>query len=780
MTPESLLPLLLGIAWLLPLASFAMLWIGFSLPFLAGKRPGYGVQKGAAYIAIGAIGSSFVLSLISLIIWLAYHPIAADAHGHAGSIAYSGDFYSWISIGDLHLTIGYYIDALTVAMFTVVTLISTCVHVYSMGYMHEELHDVTDHEVATHGGEFLHRAGRYHRFYQYLSLFSFSMLGLLIAGSLGMVFMFWELVGICSYFLIGFYFERRSASNAANKAFIVNRVGDFGMLIGLMALWSSLGTLQFGDTPAEQGMFSKLRPAAHHHELAPAAMVGESATHESPAHEMANESAHADSEESSEGQPGYLLLFVGGVGIFCGCVGKSAQFPLHTWLPDAMEGPTPVSALVHSATMVAAGVYLVGRCYPIFVPEALLVIATVGAITLFLAATVAITAYDIKRVLAFSTISQLGYMMLALGLGGWLAGLFHLVTHAFFKSLLFLCSGSVIHAVHTNDMRQMGGLRHKMPWTAYTMLVGCLAIIGAGFPMWGWGLSGYFSKDSIIEQAWSFSIASPSPTYSLLLWLPLISAAITACYMFRLWYMTFTGEPANIEKYEHAHESPRSMVAPLVLLATLAVVAGWSIPFTGGLSLPAVLEQARPAGTLETTSGHWLTGLTIPDEHMSHAPEIKEPAGWAAFGCALGGLLLATMTYVWRWLRAEEVQDSFAPIHRLLSNGWWFDQIYDWMFVKTALLKSKFFAGIDRYVIDPLANGIARTLTVLAKLLDRVVDRGAVDGSLNGLASQTWNLGNSLHRLQTGRLRQYVLFLVLGTLGLFVAASLCWKYALAG
>ena len=774
MSAATLLPLLLGIAWLLPLASFALIWVGYSLPFLAGHRPSYGVQKSAGWIATAAIGSSFVLSLIALMVWLSANPLGAEAHGHgAGPVAYAGDFYSWIEIGKLRIALGYYIDALTVAMFCVVTLISSCVHVYSMGYMHEELHDMTDHEVATRDGEYLHRYGRYHRFYQYLSLFSFSMLGLLIAGGLGMVFMFWELVGICSYFLIGFYFERPSASTAANKAFIVNRVGDFGMLIGLMALWSSLGTLQFGDTAAEQGIFSTLRPASHHHELIVT----------TEAHGDVHEGEHAEATEHAEvpspAAPSYLLLFVGGVGIFCGCVGKSAQFPLHTWLPDAMEGPTPVSALVHSATMVAAGVYLVGRCYPIFVPEALLVIATVGAITLFLAATVAITAYDIKRVLAFSTISQLGYMMLALGLGGWLAGLFHLVTHAFFKSLLFLCSGSVIHAVHTNDMRQMGGLRHKMPWTAYTMLVGCLAIIGAGFPLWGWGLSGYFSKDSIIEQAWSFSNASPSPTYSLLLWLPLMSAAITACYMFRLWYMTFTGQPANTERYEHAHESPRSMVAPLVLLSVLAVVAGWKVPFSH-LSITAMLEQARPAGTLETASGEWLPGLTIPDEHLSHEPNVKEPAGWAAFGCAMAGLLLATMTYVWRWLRAEEVKDSFAPIHRLLFNGWWFDQIYDWLFVKTALLKSKFFAGIDRYVIDPLANGSARLLTFLAGLLDRFVDRGVVDGSYNELASQTWSLGNSLHRLQTGRLRQYVLFLVLGTLGLFVAASLCWKYALAG
>ena len=340
------------------------------------------------------------------------------------------------------------------------------------------------------------------------------MLGLVIAGNVAMVFVFWELVGICSYFLIGFYIERKSASTAANKAFIVNRVGDFGMLIGLMALWASLGTFAFGDKQdakgqtvltesgaiAEPGIFSQLRTAANDYRLVPA---GEHDRRRSSRNRQP--AADRRRRRSRPARRGHWLLLIAGVGIFCGCVGKSAQFPLHVWLPDAMEGPTPVSALVHSATMVAAGVYLVGRFYPVFSPEVLLVIAIIGCITLFIAATIAITATDIKRVLAYSTVSQLGYMMLALGLGGWVAGLFHLITHAFFKSLLFLCSGSVIHAVHTNDMTEMGGLRKKMPITAYTMLIGCLAIIGAGIPLTPIGFSGYYSKDAIIEQAWSYA-----------------------------------------------------------------------------------------------------------------------------------------------------------------------------------------------------------------------------------------------------------------------------------
>ena len=408
--------------------------------------------------------------------------------------------------------------------------------------MHEELHEVTDHEVTLADGHHLHRPGRFCRFFQYLSLFCFSMLGLVVAGNIFMVFVFWELVGICSYFLIGFYVERKSASTAANKAFIVNRVGDFGMIIGLMALWGSLGTFAFGDTKGpdgkvEPGIFSQVRARENGFRLKPTQkLVREAApekieemlriiwmiqyatrnngTHDGdwkPLPELSPEKQRelmeADVDKglaelygNNSKHYGYGLLVIAGLGIFCGCIGKSAQFPLHVWLPDAMEGPTPVSALVHSATMVAAGVYLVGRFYPVFTPEVLIVIAACGCITLALGATIAITAVDIKRVLAYSTISQLGYMMLALGVGGWLAGLFHLITHAFFKSLLFLCSGSVIHSCHTNDMRRMGGLRKKMPITAYTMLVGCLAIGGAGIPFVV-GFSGYYSKDSIIAQA---------------------------------------------------------------------------------------------------------------------------------------------------------------------------------------------------------------------------------------------------------------------------------------
>ena len=366
----TLLPTLLGPAWLLPLASFVLI-------VFFGKRMGHG-GKAAGYLATAAIVSGFVLSLVGLDL-LAQRPSACGGARRAARSPSPAIGTRSASFGSLSLTIGYYIDSLTIAMFCMVTLVASCIHVYSLGYMHEELHEVTDPLATLDNGEPLRRRGRFYRFFQYLSLFCFSMLGLVIAGNLAMVFAFWELVGICSYLLIGFYIERKSASNAANKAFIVNRVGDFGMIIGLMAIFAGMGTFSFGDyrrTPTatrQPGIFSQVRPAAEHHEpQVPDGMVAacrrgrkwprswRTAATRSPRDRPQSEVQRA--EAWREQGYGYWLLVVAGLGIFCGCVGKSAQFPLHVWLPDAMEGPTPVSALIHAATMVAAGVYLVGRC----------------------------------------------------------------------------------------------------------------------------------------------------------------------------------------------------------------------------------------------------------------------------------------------------------------------------------------------------------------------------------------------------------------------------------
>jgi NADH-quinone oxidoreductase subunit L len=841
MDPASPLSTLLLIAWLLPLASFAVICLGYSAPQFFGVRVRYATQRYAAYISIGAIVIGCLLSMVAFFFyWLPAHPIKAtehhgeDAHANAAKSHPSpfrlvalqqeetsaaetaadaehaaghnnppppyitGDWYTLVQFGDLKLTIGYYIDALTVAMFCMVTLIASCVHIYAFGYMHDELHDVTDHDVTLASGEHLHRRGRFHRFFQYLSLFSFSMLGICIAGNLAMVFVFWELVGICSYFLIGFYIERHSASTAANKAFIVNRVGDFGMLIGLMAIWSTLGTFSFGDTRdangnvQESGIFSLLRAESRDYQLAPTdGMIADEARSEIAAvvqqggDEAAVASRIAELRADEGANWGQWLLFVAGVGIFCGCVGKSAQFPLHTWLPDAMEGPTPVSALVHSATMVAAGVFLVGRVYPIFTPEALLVIAATGCITLFLAATIAITQTDIKRVLAYSTVSQLGFMMLALGLGGWVAGLFHLITHAFFKGLLFLCSGSVIHAVHSNEMTVMGGLRKKMPITAYTMLVGCLAIAGVGIPF-VIGFSGFHSKDLIVEQALSYARVNGTWWAWLLLIIPVVGAAMTAFYMFRLWYLTFAGEPRDHHRYDHAHESPWVMAGPLVLLAVFAVGIGWALPtwmpgIFAELGVETLLDQNRPVGTLDTKTGLLMPELVVPNEHDSHEWAIKLPAGLAAITAALLGIIGATMVYVWHTVDPARVRHSLRPLYDLSWHKWWFDELYDAVFVRPTLAISGLIAHVvDRGLIDSILHFCAWLYRQLSTVVSVVGDRWIIDNFVDSLAERTWNLGLSLRTVQTGRLRQYVMFIVVGTIVLFVVASLWWSYAIAG
>ncbi|MHB9044508.1 MAG: NADH-quinone oxidoreductase subunit L [Pirellulales bacterium] len=772
MEPATTLPLLLGLAWLVPLASFVLI-------LLAGPRLGKAGVLGG-YVATGAILVSLGLSLTALGCWIS-HPApptvdhtaaeresaeptggepASQEHAAVPPRYFANDWYTFGSFGSLKMTIGYHIDALTVCMFVMVSLIATCIHFYSLGYMHEELHEVADHEVVVAGGGYLHRRGRFHRFFQYMSLFCFSMFGLVLAGNLAMVFVFWELVGICSYFLIGFYRERKSASNAANKAFIVNRVGDFGMLIGIMALWGSLGTLTFGG---ERGIFRQVRSVQNDYRLAaPDGMVKEAAVAEIAA---GVQPTRPQIDAWRAKGYGYGLLVVAGLGIFCGCVGKSAQFPLHVWLPDAMEGPTPVSALIHAATMVAAGVYLVGRFYPVFTPEVLLVIAYVGGITLLIAATIAITATDIKRVLAYSTVSQLGYMMLALGIGGWLAGLFHLFTHAFFKSLLFLCSGSVIHACHTNEMPRMGGLRKKMPWTAYTMLVGCLAIVGGGLPFaiadLQIGLSGYYSKDSIIAQALSFkgthAIHGP-----ILFYTAVGGAAITAFYMFRLWYLTFAGAPRDLHVHEHAHESPRIMYVPLVILAVCAIVVGWHVPFTD-LSLTSLLEQARPIGG--PAAGFYWPQVRVPEEHLSHT--LHGAATWYAFAMTLLGFSVATALYGLRLLDPEQIRRRVNPLYRFLLRKWWFDELYWAVFVRPAHAISRLAAAVDKRGLDGIIDGLALATRGVAKL-DDLIDRYFVDKIVNLLADWTYALGLSLRNVQTGMVRQYVMLIAVGTVVLFV------------
>ncbi|MGQ9576429.1 MAG: NADH-quinone oxidoreductase subunit L [Thermoguttaceae bacterium] len=772
------LPSLLLAAWLAPLVSFAVI-------VFFGPRMGRG-GRGAGYVATAAIGLSLVLSLFALAGWLGQHPLSAAQPPEP----LSGDWYILARFGSLRLTVGYYIDALTVAMFVVVSLVAGCIHVYSFGYMGEELGLLTDPLVRLSDGRLLRRRGRFARFFQYLSLFSFSMLGLVVAGNAAMVFVFWELVGICSYLLIGFYHERRSASNAANKAFIVNRVGDFGMVVGLMGVLAGFGTFAFGDLKGPQGevlqrgIFSQVRPPQAHAPLVPDGMVRRAARAQIEAVYRASPDPAAAEAELSGRLPrwrqegvGYGLLVLAGLGIFCGCVGKSAQFPLHVWLPDAMEGPTPVSALIHAATMVAAGVYLVGRFYPLFTPEVLLAIAGIGCVTLLLAASMALVATDIKRVLAYSTVSQLGYMMLALGTGAWLAGLFHLVTHAFFKALLFLGAGSVIHACRTNEMPQMGGLLRKMPWTAWTMLAGCLAICGAGLPLGatGIGLSGYYSKDAILAQVFCFG--QQNPPYRWLYGAAVLGAVMTAYYMFRLWFLTFPGQPRDRHLYEHAHESPKVMVVPLVVLAVFVVVGGWNVP-ASGLGVEAVLQQARPAGTGEgIPPGRWLPELAVPAEHDSHAPEVHHPVAWTAFGAGLLGFLLAAAVYWWRLADPAALARAFGPVYGLLRRKWWFDELYEWLLVRPVLRLGAWAAVIDRRGIDWIADNLPRSVRLLSAL-DDWIDRTFVDAVVDRVAGLTYAVGLRLRAVQTGQIRQYVMLVAVGTVLLFVIISFFRLYAL--
>ncbi|MGQ0633523.1 MAG: NADH-quinone oxidoreductase subunit L [Planctomycetaceae bacterium] len=774
---------LLTFAWLLPLAGFAVeIFGGF-----------WGTRKSkvASYLAVGCIGVAFLCSATALYTWveatgwaaLVGHgeehaaPHAEPAHeaaAHGGSRhggqqhpgqahtaprAYSGPIYELARFGSLRVAIDWYIDSLTLVMFTMVTFIATCIHVFAVGYMSDELtEDYEDHQVHTSHGHF-HRPGRFYQFFAYLSLFSFSMLGLVLAGNVFMVFVFWELVGICSYFLIGFYFERKSASTAANKAFIMNRVGDFGFLIGLMIVWTYFGTFQFATRTeagvTTPGVFDMLRDHDGNMTLINDGRLV-----------VLSEGVHSEAEagpHEARTIP-YSLLVALGLGVFAGCVGKSAQFPLQTWLPDAMEGPTPVSALVHSATMVAAGVYLVGRFYPMFTPEVLLTIAYVGCVTLFLAATIAVVATDIKRVLAYSTISQLGYMMLGLGVGGWGAGLFHLITHAFFKSLMFLASGSVIHGCHhVQEMPQMGGLLKKMRITGLTMLVGVIAICGLAIP----GViafSGYHSKDAIIATA--LAHADLNRTHFLLFFVPLAGAGITAFYMFRMWFYTFIGEPRDHHVYEHAHESPWVMTGPLVVLSLFAAFCA-----IGGEDGPLfrLLIASEPAGVADGYEAAATGGLALPSHeqvHLKHAT-----AGAYALAVAILGAFTAYVFYGARLISPAEVQRQFGSLHRFLVEKWWFDELYDVVIVRPVHVVARFFAALDKYVLDGLIHALAKA-TVLLSQWDRMFDEQVIDGLVNRVAEVTYATGRTFRLLQTGRLRQYVMFIVVGVVGIWVLVQI--------
>ncbi|MFL5339731.1 MAG: NADH-quinone oxidoreductase subunit L [Gemmataceae bacterium] len=815
------------VATLLPLASFVLLLLLGGVrnafrPYRHGSGLGATLfqvfggdqpSRVGAYVATAAIAASFLLCATGLVWFLndkgtgghhSHHEQVAEddkkeaGEDHEHGTAETQDKWAgrveWVALSGrdhdprtaMKLEVGYRIDHLSAIMFVMVTLIATLIHLFSAGYMSEELQPkVEDHQVHGEDGGHYSRRGRYSRFFMYLSLFCFSMLNLVLADNLFQIFVSWELVGICSYLLIGFYYERQSASNAANKAFITNRIGDAGFIIGLLIVWTYVGTLNF------QEIFQRVRGPEHVAHLSEPYALGNQMVRVNPEGDpvdgrqkyrwtpdgsgshvalFALGHVHGVGDQKGLGKtfsdPGhniqensaipYWLLTIAGLGIFLGCVGKSAQFPLQVWLPDAMEGPTPVSALIHAATMVAAGVYLVGRVFPLFTPEARLTIAYVGAITLFVAATIAIVMHDIKKVLAYSTVSQLGYMMLALGIGGWVAGLLHLLTHAFFKALLFLGSGSVIYGCHhEQDMRRMGGLFPKMKITAITMLVGVLAI--AGTPLF----SGWYSKDAIIAQAVAF--AHENRRHYLLLILPLVTAGITCFYMFRMWFLTFLSKPKDAHVHEHAHESPWLMTVPLIVLAVFSVCVAWGLPPWDAEAswLGKLLHAARPEAVEADFRGV---------EALLEGGWVHPLAGILALAAAGLGVLFAALVYYFHALDPAETAEQFAGLHRLFDRKWYFDELYSVLLVRPALVVAHWCRAVDTKGIDWLIDNIARAAVWTSKL-DGKIDNGIVDGLVNVVADAIHGVGFRFRRVQTGFIRNYVLFLALAAIAIFAALT---------
>jgi NADH-quinone oxidoreductase subunit L len=661
--------------WLIPLFPLA----GAAIMLLFGRR------LNNAAVSIICPGSVFMAMVFAFgAIW---QLIARPVEQRIVEVV----LFDWVPAGAMHMANGHLVnfnaqwgmllDPLSAVMLFVVTGVGFLIHVYSTGYMAHE--------------------GGYYRFFGYLNLFMFSMLTLVLGNNLLLLFVGWEGVGLCSYLLIGFYFLRKSASDAGKKAFIVNRIGDAGFVLGLFALLGAIGTIRFT-------------------EIGPALQAG--------GFEVGNGVMTAIA----------LLLFVG-------ATGKSAQIPLYVWLPDAMEGPTPVSALIHAATMVTAGVYMVTRMNAVFqlAPTALTVVATVGAVTAIFAASMGLVQTDIKRVLAYSTVSQLGYMFLGLGAGAFTAGIFHLMTHAFFKACLFLGSGSVIHAMSgEQDMRKMGALSNKIPTTFRTFLVATVAI--AGIPP----LAGFFSKDAILAAAFE--------THPVLWVIGWITAGMTAFYMFRLVNMTFFGESrVSHEAEHHLHESPSSMTVPLIILAGLSIVGGW-------IGVPGVLGGSdRFAQWLEPVIAH----------HAEAAQEAHAMSANAEFGLMAVSVLIAAMG-IWLayqlYLKKPSVPTmlaaTFPRLYTLLYNKYYIDQIYDALFVNRAKDLGNALGAFDRGVINGIGVDGAGWLTRVTSRISMWWDSWIVDGIVNLVARIVWVFSIPVRMLQGGRVGGYALLMVLGVL----------------
>ena len=612
---------------LLPLASFLILGLF-----------GHWIKDQAHLVAVPAVVVSFLLSL------LVFFDVAS---GHQTSFP----LYTWLTSGMLDIHIGFSIDRLTAVMLLLVTTVSSLVHVYTIGYMHKD--------------------PGYARFFSYIALFTFSMLMLVMADNLLQLFIFWEAVGLCSYLLIGHWYDRPAACAAATKAFIVNRVGDFGFMLGLLLVWYSFGSLDYSE------IFAR-------------------------AHASAGDVMNVLGPFGGTWDVSVLTLIC--LLLFTGAIGKSAQVPLHVWLPDAMEGPTPISALIHAATMVTAGVFMVARLAPLYnlSPTAMMVVALTGGLTMVVGATIALTQTDIKRVVAYSTVSQLGYMIMACGLGAYASGMYHLLTHGAFKALLFLGCGSVIIALHhEQDMRRMGGLKDKLPITYWTFVVGSLAL--AGFPL----TSGFFSKDALLVSAWSSGSLGQFLTV-----LGLMTALMTAFYSFRLVFVTFWG-PSHVDPHHagHIHEPSHTMTLPLIVLAVLSIVTGY-------LGIPEFLGPMFETGT----------GGAAHEGGAAIAIMVL------ATSMGLLGIAGAYYVYVLNPALPDQFARRWQSLYRGSLNKWYVDEAYDRTIVRpTFSAATELWKRVDVAVIDGTVNGVARAIAWSGWLL-RLTQSGQTQHYALGMA----------------------------------------------
>jgi NADH-quinone oxidoreductase subunit L len=638
--------------------------------------------KGAiSLISCVSVGIAFVFALIAFGQLLGLEP---EHRFLLDNLLY------WIHIGNLNVDIAFWVDPLSAVMILVITGIGGLIHIYSVGYMHDD--------------------ESYWRYFTFLNLFTASMLVLVLGDNLLLMFVGWEGVGLCSYALIGFWYKEHANTTAGNKAFIVNRIGDAGFILGIFLLFWTLDELGHGS-----GVFREL--TQHAEELQGQTLWGVSVAT-------------------------LVALF-----LFIGAAGKSAQIPLYVWLPDAMAGPTPVSALIHAATMVTAGVYMIARMHFLYdlSPAGLNVVATVGALTAFFAATIGLAQNDIKRVLAYSTVSQLGYMVLGAGVGAYGAAIFHLMTHAFFKACLFLGSGSVIHAMGgEQDMRKMGGLREKMPYTFWTFIIATLAL--AGVPP----LAGFFSKDEILWKAFSGG-------HQVLWLIGFAGAGLTAFYMFRQVFMVFFGEcRADHHTQEHLHESPPVMTYPLVVLAAGSVLAGF-------LGVPAALGGSN-------RFEHWLEpvfagghGSAVHAE--AHSLSLEYLLMLASVGIAALGVFVAYQVYYRKVVSPEVFSSAGGGVpYDLVYNKYYVDEIYQATFVRLTLFFSWLGSNFDRYVIDFIVDGMAK-VTALVSWLNGLFDDWVIDGLVNALANITFAIGNRLRQVQTGNVNVYLYVIVAAVAG---------------